>query len=150
MTSFRCGIDIVAKDADTRDLLSRYQATAPVMWLGGGDSVSTAGSSTGTNAASSAAASSASSATATGMHNQQEDWQAFTNQPRSHDDMCAYDWIQSRMKGGVEWFYPKGTTTHVQGQFVMEQEGRATLEPSPVYGMHLQGEQTKFGHGMYQ
>lgn len=155
MTSFRRGIDIVAKDGATCELLAKYQASAPVIWLG--DSYVPTGSSYGTTASEASVGSSSSSpppplsssfSKPSGAYNLQEDWQAAAND-HSNDDMCAYDWIQSRMKGGVEWFYPKGKTTHVQGQFIMEQEGRATLEPSPVYGMHLEGEQAKFGNGMY-
>jgi hypothetical protein len=139
MTCLRRGIDIAAKDDETRNLISKYEQYAPVRWINANGISDTPSPSTPLS-------SSSSSSNAT-VYNHAEDWQPGSE--GAHDDMCAYDWIRSRMSGGVDWFYPKGTATHSVEQFV-KSDGKAVLEPSPMYGNKLPGEARQFAPHMQQ
>jgi hypothetical protein len=152
MTSLRRGVDLAVKDEETRAMVATYEDSAPVFWLGGPSTLSpSTTTSTSSSSTSSTSSSSSSSSSTTSspkgkkrVWNQREDWQP-TGVDAASDDMCAYDWIRSRMDGGVSWYYPKGTTQHAPGQFVMEKDMHVRLEPSPMYGNQLPGEANKFG-----
>ena len=65
----------------------------------------------------------------TPVFNKVSDWQTTG----TDNDMCAYEYIQARFRGGIHLFAPKSSQPS-RGQFARK---RARLEPAPAYGKTL-------------
>ena len=63
------------------------------------------------------------------VFNKVSDWQTTG----TDNDMCAYEYIQARFRGGIHLFAPKSSQPS-RGQFARK---RARLEPAPAYGKTL-------------
>jgi hypothetical protein len=115
-----------AKDPETARAIEIFSTKAEVKWLG--TMSGNAGAASAESAASAARAAPAARERAP-VFNKMSDWQASA----VDDDMCAYEYIQARFRGGIHLFAPKSAQPS-RGQFAHK---RTRLEPAPAYGHSL-------------
>ena len=105
-----------AEDEETARAIEIFSKKAEVKWLG------TASDNVGVGGA-------AASVERAPVYNKMSDWQTS----EADEDMCAYDYIQARFRGGIHLFAPKSAQPS-RGQFARK---RTRLEPAPAYGHSL-------------
>ena len=104
------------EDPETARAVEFFSKKAEVKWLG---------ATSDTGASPSEAQASPAADERHPVFNKMSDWQAT----ETDDDMCAYEYIQARFRGGIHLFAPKSSQPS-RGQFARK---RTRLEPAPAY-----------------